>query len=216
MQTAIIFSRCSSQGAISIEKRQDTTRQVEDLKAFAEANHIKVIKTYEEHKSGGLSNKERPLLQEALTFCLDNHIDIILISELSRLGRKCDEILESIKFLKDHHINCYFLKEQLSIFSPDGKENPYLTIMCAVLGTAAELERETIYYRLKSGRDKYIRDGGKLGKPKGAGIKTKDQMASEYKSVIKNLKAGQSVRNTAKITGVSPSTVQRVKKEFNL
>ena len=216
MKSAIIFSRCSSSGAISIEKRQDTTRQVEDLKAFAEANHIKVIKTYEEHISGGKANKERPLLQEALTFCLDKHIDIILISELSRLGRKCDEILESIKFLKDHHINCYFLKEQLSIFSPDGKENPYLTIMCAVLGTAAELERETIYYRLKSGRDKYIRDGGKLGKPKGAGIKTKDQMASEYKSVIKNLKAGQSVRNTAKITGVSPSTVQRVKKEFNL
>lgn len=214
MEQAIIFSRCSSSG--SLEGRQDTTRQVEDLKAFAAVNHIKVIKTFEEHISGGKTNKERPLLQEALTFSLDNNIDIILISELSRLGRRCDEILETIKFLKDHHINCYFLKEQLSIFSPDGKENPYLTIMCAVLGTAAELERETIYYRLKSGRDKYVRDGGRLGKPKGSGIKSKDQIASEYKSVIKNLKAGQSVRNTAKITGVSPSTVQRVKKEFHL
>ena len=214
MKSAIIFTRCSSSG--SLEGRQDTTRQVEDLQHYADTNHIKVIKTFEEHISGGKANKDRPLLQEAFSFCLDNHIETILISELSRLGRKCDEILESIKFLKDHHINCYFLKEQLSIFSPDGKENPYLTIMCAVLGTAAELERETIYYRLKSGRDKYIRDGGKLGKPKGAGIKTKDQMASEYKSVIKHLKTGQSVRNTSKITGVSPSTVQRVKKEFNL
>lgn len=216
MKKAIIFSRCSSSGAISIERRQDTTRQVEDLKQYAATNDLKVVKTFEEHISGGKSNKERPLLQEALAFSLDNHIDIILISELSRLGRRCDEILETIKFLKDHHINCYFLKEQLSIFSPDGKENPYLTIMCAVLGTAAELERETIYYRLKSGRDKYVRDGGKLGKPKGAGKKTKDKLATEYKSVLKNLKAGQSVRNTAKITGVSPSTVQRVKKEFNL
>lgn len=214
MEQAIIFSRCSSSG--SLEGRQDTTRQVEDLKVYAAVNHIKVIKTFEEHISGGKTNKERPLLQEALTFSLDNNIDIILISELSRLGRRCDEILETIKFLKDHRINCYFLKEQLSIFSPDGKENPYLTIMCAVLGTAAELERETIYYRLKSGRDKYIRDGGKLGKPKGAGVKSKDQIASEYKSVIKNLKAGQSVRNTSKITGVSASTVQRVKKEFHL
>lgn len=214
MKSAIIFTRCSSSG--SLEGRQDTTRQVEDLQHYADTNHIKVIKTFEEHISGGKANKDRPLLQEAFSFCLDNHVETILISELSRLGRKCDEILESIKFLKDHHINCYFLKEQLSIFSPDGKENPYLTIMCAVLGTAAELERETIYYRLKSGRDKYIRDGGKLGKPKGAGIKTKDQMASEYKSVIKHLKTGQSVRNTSKITGVSPSTVQRVKKEFNL
>lgn len=124
--------------------------------------------------------------------------------------------METIKFLKDHHINCYFLKEQLSIFTTEGKENPYLTIMCAVLGTAAELEREAIKYRLNSGREKYIRDGGKLGKPKGSGIKTKDQMAIEYRSVIKNLKAGQSIRNTSKITGVSPATVQKVKKEFCL
>ena len=211
---AIIFSRCSSSG--SLEGRQDTTRQVQDLKHYAELNGISIIKTYEEHISGGKINKERPLLQEALSFCLDNKIDIILISELSRLGRRCDEILETIKFLKDHHINCYFLKEQLSIFSPDGKENPYLTIMCAVLGTAAELERETIYYRLKSGRDKYVRDGGKLGKPKGAGIKTKEQMAVEYKAVLKNLRAGQSIRNTSKITGISPCTVIKVKKEFGL
>ena len=115
-----------------------------------------------------------------------------------------------------HRKAIFFQKEQLSIFSTDGKENPYLTIMCAVLGTAAELERESIYYRLKSGREKYIRDGGRLGKPKGAGVKSREQMASEYKSVIKNLKAGESVRHTAKISGVSPSTVQRVKKEFNL
>jgi DNA invertase Pin-like site-specific DNA recombinase len=214
MNKAIIFTRCSSSG--SLESRQDTTRQVEDLQSYADRNSITVEKVIEEHISGGKANKDRPMLQEALTYAIENGIDTILISELSRLGRRCDEILETIKFLKDHHINCYFLKEQLSIFSPDGKENPYLTIMCAVLGTAAELERETIYYRLKSGRDKYVRDGGKLGKPKGAGVKSKDQLAIEYKSVIRNLKSGQSIRNTAKITGVSVSTVQRVKKDFAL
>ena len=214
MKTAIIFTRCSSSGPL--ESRQDTTRQVEDLQSYADRNSITVEKTFEEHISGGKSNKDRPMLQEALSYAIENGIDTILISELSRLGRRCDEILETIKFLKDHHIDCYFLKEQLSIFSADGKENPYLTIMCAVLGTAAELERETIYYRLKSGRDKYVRDGGRLGKPKGAGVKSKDQLAIEYKSVIRNLKSGQSIRNTAKITGVSVSTVQRVKKDFAL
>ena len=214
MNKAIIFTRCSSSG--SLEGRQDTTRQVEDLQTYADRNSITVEKTFEEHISGGKSNKDRPMLQEALSYAIENGIDTILISELSRLGRRCDEILETIKFLKDNHINCYFLKEQLSIFSADGKENPYLTIMCAVLGTAAELERETIYYRLKSGRDKYVRDGGRLGKPKGAGVKSKDQLAIEYKSVIRNLKSGQSIRNTAKITGVSVSTVQRVKKDFAL
>ena len=213
MKTAIIFSRCSSSGAL--EARQDTTRQVEDLQHYASINGLEVVKIVQEHVSGGKSNKDRPKLQEALSFCLDNSINIILVSELSRLGRKCDEILETIKFLKDHHINCYFLKEQLSIFN-EGKENPYLTIMCAVLGTAAELERETIYYRLKSGRDKYIRDGGKIGKPKGSGVKDRARLASEYKSIIRCLRSKESVRHTALITGYSQSTVQRIKKTFGL
>ena len=88
--------------------------------------------------------------------------------------------------------------------------------MCAVLGTAAELERETIYYRLKSGRDKYIRDGGKVGKPKGSGVKDKTRLASEYKSIIRCLRSGESVRHTALITGYSQSTVQRIKKTFGM
>lgn len=214
MKTAIIFSRCSSSGAL--EARQDTTRQVEDLQRYATTNHLTIVKVFQEHISGGKANKDRPILQEALSFCLDNSIDIILVSELSRLGRRCDEILETIKYLKDNHINCYFQKEQLSIFDTEGKENPYLTIMTAVLGTAAELERQSIYWRLKSGRDRYIRNHGKIGKPKGSGVKTKDMLSTEYRSVIRNLKLGQSVRNTAKITGVSQSTVQRIKKTFRI
>lgn len=196
--------------------RQDTTRQVEDLQRYADVNRIDVVKMYDEHMSGAKANKERPVLQEAIKYCIEQHIDIILVSELSRLGRKCDEILETIKYLKDNKINCYFQKEQLSIFSHDGKENPYLTIMIAVLGTCAQLERDSIYYRLNSGREKYKRDGGRLGKPKGAGVKTREKLLVEYRSVIRNLRAGQSVRNTAKITGVSPSIVQRLKKEFAL
>lgn len=214
MKKAIIFSRCSSSGAL--ESRQDTTRQVEDLQRYASTNSLTIVKIFQEHISGGIPNKDRPVLQEALSFCLENHIDIILVSELSRLGRKCDEILETIKYLKDHKINCFFQKEQLSIFDSEGKENAYLTIMTAVLGTACEIERQSIYWRLKSGRDRYIRNHGVIGKPKGSGVKTKEMLASEYKSVLRNLRSGQSVRNTSKITGVSQSTVQRLKKAFGL
>lgn len=189
---------------------------MEDLQHYATANHLSIVKIFQEHISGGKSNKDRPILQEALSFCLDNSIDIILVSELSRLGRRCDEILETIKFLKDHHINCFFQKEQLSIFDSEGKENAYLTIMTAVLGTACEIERQSIYYRLKSGRDKYIRDGGRIGKPKGAGVKDKAQLASEYKSIIRCLRSKESVRHTALITGYSQSTVQRIKKTFGI
>ena len=57
--------------------------------------------------------------------------------------------------------------------------------------------------------------GVKMGRKVGS-IKSKEQKTNEYSNVIKHLKKGQSIRNTAKLCGVSVSTVQRVKKEFGL
>lgn len=43
-----------------------------------------------------------------------------------------------------------------------------------------------------------------------------ERKKEEYKEVISFLKRGYSVRNTAKLSSVSVSTVQRVKREFSL
>ena len=47
-------------------------------------------------------------------------------------------------------------------------------------------------------------------------VKSKEQKSEEYANVIRHLKKGQSIRNTATLCGVSVSSVQRIKKEFNL
>ena len=101
------------------------------------------------------------------------------------------------------------------MFGTDGKENPYLAVMVSVLGVCAQLERENITYRLNSGRAKYVADGGKLGRKVGSG-KSKERKQEEYGKVIRSLKAGKSIRDTAAICGVSVSTGQRVKKEFDI
>ncbi len=87
--------------------------------------------------------------------------------------------------------------------------------MIATLSTCAELERENIKFRLNSGRDLYIKNGGKLGRKAGS-IKTLDMKKEEYKEAISLLKKGISVRNVAKLTGKGTATIQRIKKEFNL
>lgn len=204
----VIYSRVSSEG-----ERQNTSRQVTDLTQYANRNSIEVLKTFEEHISGAKRNEEREVLCNCLEYCFTNHVDVLLISELSRLGRNVDEVLANVKRCKDAHLNIFFQKENLSIFQADGSMNPFLNIFISVLGTCAELERENIQYRLNSGRRIYVEKGGKLGRKKGS-VKTSEKKEQEYKEVLIYLRKGYGVRITSKLTNVSESTVQRLKKEF--
>ena len=210
MATSVIYARVSSTG-----ERQSTARQVADLTNYASSNGLKVLKVYEEHISGAKRNTERAVLAECINYAVTNGVELVLFSELSRCGRAVWEVLDTIRTLKDNGINAYFQKEGLSLFGTDGKENPYLAVMVSVLGVCAQLERENITYRLNSGRAKYIADGGKLGRKVGS-VKTKEQKQEEYAKVIRSLRAGKSVRDTAAICGISVSTVQRIKKEFGI
>ena len=173
----------------------------------------KLSDKHKKHISGAKKNEERPVLCECLDFCIDNHIDTLLISELSRLGRNVDEVLANVKRCKDNNLNIYFQKENLSIFQPDGTKNPFLNIFISVLGTCAEMERESIKFRLNSGRERYIANGGKLGRKVGS-TKSEETKKEEYKKVLKELRNGTSVRKTAKLCDVSVSTVQRLKKDY--
>ena len=213
---AAIYARVSSTG-----ERQSTERQVIDLTDYANKNTMTICRTFEEHISGAKKNHERPVLQECLTYCIEEKVDVLLLSELSRLGRNVDEVLANIRFAKENRLNVYFQKEGISIYGTDGKENPYLTIMIAVLGTCAQMERENIHYRLQSGRkvyvDKNIAATGKSGLGRKVGYrKPLDTKKEEYKEVLKLLRAGYPIRKVAKLTEVSESTIKRLKKEFGI
>ena len=210
MKSAVIYARVSSTG-----DRQNTERQVFDLREHANRNNYQVIKTFEEHVSGAKRQNERPVLQGCLEYCKSEDIDIILVSELSRLGRNVLGVFETVKFCIDAKINIYFQKEGLSLFKEDGSQNPFLHIFISVLGTCAELERENIQFRLNSGRQRYIDSGGKLGRKVGY-RKSQEQKSEEYKAVLKELRRGTSLRRTAKLCDISESTVMRLKKEFCL
>ena len=205
---AVIYSRVSSTG-----DRQDNSRQIRDLEILANQRNLSVTKIYEEHISGAKKTQERPILRECLEYCFANNVEILLISELSRLGRNVDDVLANVRLCKEKHLNVYFQKEQLSIFNDDGKEHPFLTIFIAVLGTCAEMERENIKFRLNSGKAKYIAEGGKVGRKVGY-KKPDEKLQEEYAGVIKLLRKGYPVRMIAKNEGVGISTVMRIKKKF--
>ena len=207
---AVIYARVSSVG-----DRQNTERQISDLSEYAAFQKLQVSQIYEEKISGAKKNRERPVLMEAIDYCKENKVSFLLVSELSRLGRNAFEVLATVKDLIDSGINLYLQKEQLTLLDGDGKPTLFAPIMIATLSTCAQLERENIKFRLNSGRKLYIEHGGKLGRKVGS-VKTIEQKKEQYKDIISYLKRGYSVRTIAKLTNKGASTVQRIKKEFNL
>ena len=206
MTTGVIYARVSSIG-----DRQSTERQIKDLSEYAKYKGIEVRKVFEEHISGAKKNDERPVLCEAMEYCKANRIGILLVSELSRLGRNAFEVLASVKELIDCGINLYIQKEQLTLLDEEGHPSLFAPIMIATLSTCAQLERDNISFRLQSGRKRYIEKGGKLGRKIGS-VKTEEQMKAEYREVISLLRKGYSIRDVAKLSGKGVSTVQRVKR----
>ena len=209
MRTAVIYARVSS-----TTDRQSTTRQINDLTSYAKSSKLDVLKVYEEKISGVKKNAERQILQDCLDFCITNKTDVLLVSELSRLGRNTFELLATVQLMIENKINIFFQKEQISLLDENGKPSLITPILIAALGTAAQLERENIQYRLNSGRAQYINNGGKLGRKPGS-VKSREKKEKEYAEVIRLLnKRYYTLKEIAKLSGVSLSSVQRIKKEF--
>lgn len=206
----VIYSRVSSQST-----RQSTERQVTDLERFAAVHDYKVMAIFEEKISGRKTNIQRPVLSQCLEYCInsENHIDMLLLTEISRLGRSTLEILKALDTLHKHKICVYLQNLNIETLRPDKTINPLSSIITTLLGELASIEHQGIVDRLNSGRGLYIEKGGKLGRRPGS-KKTLEQKKAEYKEALSLLRKGYSIRNVAKITGKSVFTIQSIKKDL--
>lgn len=205
---AVIYARVSSNN-----DRQDTTRQIEDLRKYAVSQNIEIVNVFQEHISGAKKNEERQVLTDCLEYCTQHSVNYLLLSELSRLGRSTLQVLRSLETLHEAKVSVYIQNLGLYTLQADGKVNPIVSILTTLLAEMGNIERSNIQYRLNSGRANYIAKGGKLGRRKGS-IKTEDKKKEEYRDTIALLKKGYSIRNVAKLQGIGISTVQRIKNQF--
>ena len=204
--TAVIYARVSSIG-----DRQSTERQVAELIRYAESKGLEIVKVFQEHISGAKSNQERGVLSECLEFCREERPGTLMVTELSRLGRSTVEVLKAVEDLTAAGVNTYILDLNLSTLDERGEENPVAKMVLTVLALGAEMERKLILGRLNSGRALAKSKGVKMGRPKGSAL-TNEDIQAKYPEVVRHLRKGKnSIREIAKLTGFSISTVQRVK-----
>lgn len=202
MEKAIIISRCSTN-----ESKQDVTRQSEQLTS-SYGHQYQIVKEFTYYKSG---TKNDEVNAEILDFAIANDVKHIIAIEISRISRKISSFALFLERCNDNGINIIIDNFKLHTLLPNGDKNAMVQTMLSIASTFASMELSLIQERLNSGRAKYIRDGGRLGRKEGS---TKDdkKLISEHSDVVKYLRQGQSIRNTMKLTGKSSGTVQKVKK----
>jgi len=93
--------------------------------------------------------------------------DVVIASELSRLGRSIKETLNTIEIImKEKHSRLVLIKQNLDL-NPSDSSNMSNKILITVFSMLAELEKDFISERTKEGLRASVAKGIKLGKPKG-------------------------------------------------
>lgn len=209
MKNSIIYARVSG-------FNQSTSRQIADLQTYAKNNGLEVVKIFEEKISGAKKNSERSELCRCFLYAKNNGINMILFSEVTRLGRNTMEVLESVKTLADSGINAFFQKENFSILDEKGKVSPITTIFISCLGMCGEIERENIRYRLQSGYNNFRSNNGVVGRKVGY-RESKEVKENKYPISLKYIRKGYKLVEvlslaTAKGEKVSMATLKRLKR----
>jgi DNA invertase Pin-like site-specific DNA recombinase len=202
METAIIVARCST-----TEKKQDVTRQVKELQEKYSTLYD-IVEVYSYYESGTKNSQDN---DNILSIVKEKRIDNIIVSEISRIARRVIKVLQFVEVCNESKVNVVIDNYNLHTLTKEKEVNQMVHMMLTMGASFAQMELDSTMKRMNSGRRKFIKEGGKLGRNEGT-TETPQQFLAKHKDVVKYLKAGQSVRNTMTLTSKSSGTVQKVRK----
>jgi DNA invertase Pin-like site-specific DNA recombinase len=160
------------------------------INKYISDNGISGTKEPDERALGGMLKKLRPG-------------DIVICSEISRLGRKLFMIMRILEHCMKSGAKVYTVKGGYEL-----GDNIQSKVMAFAFGLSAEIERDLISQRTREALIRIKADGRKLGRAFGS--KNKTHKLDGKNALITDLIAnGMSKRKIAKKFKVSPPTVNR-------
>lgn len=187
--------------------KQTVENQRFEILNFAEANNITIDGWIEETISGTMQYDKRELGKLLDKICKD---DMILCSELSRLGRNLFMIMEILNQCMQRECKVWTIKDGYRL-----GEDIQSKVLAFAFGLSAEIERNLISQRTKEALARKKSEGVVLGRPKGR--KSSHVKLSGKEVVISELLI-QGVPKTqiAKIFKVNRNTVSKFIIDNNL
>jgi len=185
--------------------KQTVENQRYEISRFCEKNLLKVSKWIEEVISGTKKVEERKLGKLIKKMRKD---DVLICSELSRLGRNLLMIMSVLNECMNRSIQVWTIKDNYRLGNDISSK-----VLAFAFGLSSEIERNLISQRTKEALARKRAEGAILGRPKGS--KSKKKKLSGKESEIKELLSKRFSKSAiARFFGVHRLTVVEFMKEM--
>lgn len=187
--------------------KQTTQNQIFEISTFAKNNNLKIDNWINETISGLYDIKKRKLGKLLKKM---KSGDIMISSELSRLGRNLLQVMSILSYCMEHEIAVWTIKDNYRL-SIDIQSK----IMAFAFGLSAEIERNLISQRTKEALARLKSEGKTLGRPKGT-LKAQTILAQNKEQIINDIKSDMPFIKIAHKFNVCDKTLRRFLKKNNL
>ena len=152
MNRAVIYSRVST-------NEQTVENQLRVLREVAEKRGLEVVREIsDEGISGAKGRDERQGFDELIKGSVTNEWGIILVWDVSRLGRSLKHLVSFLEDIQSAHCDMYIHQSGIDTSTASGK------MMFGMLSVFSEFERSMIRERVIAGQQRAVANGVKLGR----------------------------------------------------
>ena len=173
----ITMKKCVAYYRVSTDSQEDL-RQYEDIRKYCNDNSFEITKEFEEKISGTVKNRSE--MSNMLSYIDSNNIQYVIISEIERLGRT-SEVAVILDELTRKKVCVISLKENLRTLNEDMTPHSDNTFLIDIYTAIAKKELLTLKYRIKSGKNICVLNGGWIG---GKYVPYGYQISKEKKLVV--------------------------------
>ena len=184
------------------DKEQNPENQLIKLRQYCQAKGWD-YKEYIDFASG--AKKDRPGLKSIMSDL--DHLDGILVLRLDRFGRPLQNLLENLNIIRSKGKFFEAIDQGLKISE---KKDPMNDFMLAILGAAAEFERELISERVRDGMARARNEHKKIGRPV-----ILEKKGIDISKILDLKESGKSIREISQLVGIKRSTLHGILKSVS-
>jgi len=178
---------------------QHPETQLHDLRGLAAQRGMEIVHEYSDRISG--AKAKRPGLDQMMADARRGKFDVVLVWAFDRVARSVRHFLEVLDELNHLEIAFVSFRENVDTGGPLGRA------MIIIIGAIAELERSLIVERVRAGMRRAKLEGRRLGRP---------PLNVDRDALLRDRSRGQSLKQIAKLHGISKASVIRVLHQTSL